>query len=52
MKIKQILSIIALCAFVASISSCNRGYGCPQNFDADCTVTKTEKSSSIKFIQE
>ena len=35
MKINKIKSYLAVAAFVAlsaSISSCNRGYGCPNNF--------------------
>lgn len=38
-RIKQILSVLVLFAFVASISSCNRGYGCPNNFKASVDQT-------------
>ena len=31
---KHILVLIAFVAFAASISSCNKGYGCPNNFKA------------------
>ncbi len=30
--LKQVLFIAAFFAFAASISSCNKGYGCPNNF--------------------
>lgn len=30
--LKQVLVLIAFVAFAASISSCNKGYGCPNNF--------------------
>ena len=30
--IKNLLAAIAFVAFAASISSCNKGYGCPTNF--------------------
>ncbi len=42
-KIKQILTAVILLAFVASISSCNRGYGCPNNFKA--AVEKTTQAA-------
>ena len=34
LKIKQIFAIVLGLAFIASVSSCNRGYGCPNNFKA------------------
>lgn len=30
--LKQVLVLIAFVAFAASITSCNKGYGCPNNF--------------------
>ena len=36
--LKQVLVLIAFVAFAASVSSCNKGYGCPNNFKAAKTV--------------
>ena len=30
--IKQVFAAIALLAFVSTLTSCNKGYGCPNNF--------------------
>jgi len=32
--LKQLLIIVAFFALAASVSSCNKGYGCPTNFKA------------------
>jgi len=38
-RIKQFIAIAALFAFASSITSCNRGYGCPNNFKAKVVNT-------------
>ncbi len=40
-SLKQVLAFLAILAFAASITSCNRGYGCPNNFSI-------EKNESVK----
>ena len=41
---KQFLKSIGLCfviaAFAASVSSCNKGYGCPSNFSVNKVAAK------------
>lgn len=32
--LKQLLVFVAFLALAASVSSCNKGYGCPTNFKA------------------
>ena len=36
---KKTLVFLAVIAFAASFTSCNRGYGCPNNFSVGETVT-------------
>lgn len=33
--LKNIVAFFLLVVFAASVSSCNRGYGCPNNFQMD-----------------
>lgn len=39
-NLKQFLAIGALLIFTASMTSCNRGYGCPQNFSIKSFVSQ------------
>ena len=41
--IKQVLVLVAFFAFAASISSCNKGYGCPNNFKVVKNVVQAIK---------
>lgn len=34
-SLKSIIAVIALFIALGSLSSCNRGYGCPTNFSMD-----------------
>lgn len=33
--LKNLVAFLLLIVFAASVSSCNRGYGCPNNFQMD-----------------
>ncbi len=41
--LKQVIVLIAFFAFAASISSCNKGYGCPNNFKVLTTAVDVLK---------
>ncbi|MEM1328228.1 MAG: hypothetical protein AAGI23_19900 [Bacteroidota bacterium] len=43
-NLRKSLVIALSLAFAASVSSCNRGYGCPNNFSLD-TVTSVVKTT-------
>lgn len=36
--IKNLIPAVILIAFLATLSSCNRGMGCPNNFSIDTAV--------------
>ena len=38
-RIKQICAVAVLLVALASFSSCNRGYGCPNNFSIEKGVS-------------
>lgn len=42
-KLKQILSLLAFLAVFSTFTSCNRGYGCPNNFSMNETIVKVVK---------
>ena len=56
MKSKALKKLIKLAVFVAilgTFSSCNRGYGCPNNFSIGDTITNVVQNvatSAIKAI--
>ncbi|GIV32432.1 MAG: hypothetical protein KatS3mg030_734 [Saprospiraceae bacterium] len=41
--LKQLLVLTIFAAVLASLSSCNKGYGCPTNFKAVKTVVQAIK---------
>jgi predicted small secreted protein len=41
--LKQIIVFAVFVAFAASVSSCNKGYGCPTNFKAVKTAVNILK---------
>ena len=43
-KIKKIVPFVLFLAFAASISSCNRGMGCPNNFKIGDVVEQAVKA--------
>ena len=54
-NIKSLLAVVAIVVVSATMSSCNRGYGCPNNFsiseqavDAAQTVVTNVAKSLIK----
>lgn len=49
-KMKRLVLALVLLGAAASFSSCNRGYGCPNNFSVNDTAVKVVKQivSSIK----
>ncbi|MEL7020204.1 MAG: hypothetical protein AAGK47_01230 [Bacteroidota bacterium] len=40
---RQFVALFAFVAMLASLASCNRGYGCPTNFSADTAVEQVIK---------
>lgn len=51
-SLKQILFFVAFLATVSSFTSCNKGYGCPNNFSIDKTAVKVVKTAAKIMIQE
>ncbi|MEM8528373.1 MAG: hypothetical protein AAGG68_27270 [Bacteroidota bacterium] len=49
-NIKNTLVIFSLLAFTASFSSCNRGYGCPNNFSIGEKVTEVVKTAVKQIL--
>ncbi len=43
-SLKKIVLFAAALVVVASLSSCNRGYGCPSNFSLDSSLIDFAKS--------
>lgn len=43
LNVRQVLAAFALILFAASLSSCNRGYGCPNNFSLNKDAVSTVK---------
>jgi predicted small secreted protein len=52
LNVRQVLAAFALILFAASISSCNRGYGCPQNFSIDQDAVTTVKNAISTVIKK
>jgi hypothetical protein len=50
--LKKLIPAIALFALLASISSCNRGLGCPNNFSIGESVVQVEEVNANAFIAE
>ena len=42
--LKKLITLGLFIAFVSTFSSCNRGYGCPNNFSVGDTITKVVKN--------
>jgi hypothetical protein len=49
LKLRQVLAAVALLAFAASFSSCNRGYGCPNNFSVNKNAVEVVKTAISSF---
>ncbi|MEM9887522.1 MAG: hypothetical protein AAF849_16620 [Bacteroidota bacterium] len=47
---RKALVICSLFAFAASFTSCNRGYGCPNNFSIGEKVSEIVKTAITKAI--
>ena len=43
--IKKLATVMAFLAVVAAFSSCNRGYGCPDNFSMEEAPVLTVKAA-------
>lgn len=41
--LKKLITLALFIVFVTTFSSCNRGYGCPNNFSIGDTVNKVVK---------
>ncbi len=41
---KQVITAMAFLAAVATFTSCNRGYGCPNNFSVNQTTVDVVKT--------
>lgn len=42
-KFQKILSLLAFVAIFSTFTSCNKGYGCPNNFSMNETVIQVVK---------
>lgn len=42
-RFKRILSLLAFVAVFSTFTSCNKGYGCPNNFSMNETVVQVVK---------
>lgn len=42
-KLKQVLSLLAFVTVFSTFTSCNKGYGCPNNFSMNETVVQVVK---------
>ena len=42
-RFKKVLSLLAFVAICSTFTSCNKGYGCPNNFGMNETVIKVVK---------
>ena len=47
--LKNAFAFLLLVAFVSVMSSCNRGYGCPNNFKIDTAVKVVNTVSSASL---
>jgi hypothetical protein len=50
--LKKLIPAIALLALLASLSSCNRGLGCPNNFSIGESVAQVEELKPEAVIAE
>ena len=48
--IKQGIFLVAFVAVIGSLSSCNRGYGCPSNFSIEETAVKVVKNAAQSVV--
>jgi hypothetical protein len=51
-SLKQIVSFVAFVAILASFTSCNKGYGCPNNFSAGDNAVQLVKTVAKVVIDE
>lgn len=42
---KSLLAVLALLIVLGSLTSCNRGYGCPTNFSVDAKAVQVVKQA-------
>ncbi|MCB0663901.1 MAG: hypothetical protein KDC24_14230 [Saprospiraceae bacterium] len=52
LSVRQVLAAFALILFAASISSCNRGYGCPNNFSVNQDAVKTVTTAISTIVKK
>ena len=53
--LKQVVAFFAFAAILSSFASCNKGYGCPNNFKVEKVVVKTAEVAAkvaVKTISE
>ena len=44
--LKPVVMFFAFAAMLSTLGSCNKGYGCPNNFKVDKIVTKTTETAA------
>jgi hypothetical protein len=49
--LKKLLPIVVLAILGLSVSSCNRGMGCPSNFSAKAVVSQLSHSISYAMLK-
>lgn len=50
-NIKKLLTITGFLALTLSFTSCNRGYGCPNNFSLEQTVKVVVVNAVINILK-
>jgi hypothetical protein len=50
-KLRKLVAVFGLLAILASFSSCNRGYGCPNNFSISDPVIELVKGFAQTIIK-
>ena len=49
---RPVFFLLALALAAVSFSSCNRGYGCPNNFSIDADVVQVIKNVTINPLHD
>lgn len=49
---KKLVTVFAFVGMLAAFSSCNRGYGCPNNFSLDTTITTIVKTTVDVLVRK
>lgn len=50
-KVKNLIPLVALILALATLSSCNRGMGCPNNFSIKTFVKVVDSASSAIIVK-